>query len=85
MLIVSDLRMGVEEAVLSLLLLLLAVLLSLPNIRLLHSILNNNQQPNVFDRGLAICLIMSGMWTKGSQLQEKFVKFSRPRQSPQVF
>ena len=60
MLFISDLRMVVELAVLSLLLLLLAVLLLLPNLRLLHSILTNNQQPNVFDRGLALCLLISG-------------------------
>ena len=51
---------AVEELVFSLLLILLAVLLSLPNIRLLHSILTNKHQPNVFDRGLALCLITSG-------------------------
>ena len=67
MLFVSDLRMALEEFVLSLLLLLLSVLLSLPNLRLLHSILTNNQQPNVFDRGLALCLLISG---KGAGLRK---------------
>ena len=51
---------AVEEWVFSLLFILLAVLLSLPNIRLLHAILNNKHQPNVFDRGLALCLVTSG-------------------------
>ena len=50
---------------LSFLLLLLAVLLSLPNLRLLHYIISNNQQPNVFDRGLALCLVTSGKWIEG--------------------
>ena len=57
--------MSEEELVLSFLLLLLAVLLSLPNLRLLHYIISNNQQPNVFDRGLALCLVTSGKWIEG--------------------
>ena len=51
---------SVDELVLSLLLALLALLLSLPNLRLLYHIFNSNQQPNVFDRGLALCLVTSG-------------------------
>ena len=60
---VSDSRMVVEDVLLGVLLLLLVVLLSLPNLRLLHSILTTNQHPNVFDRGLALCLVTSGKGT----------------------
>jgi hypothetical protein len=52
--------MSVDEVMLSLLLVLLSLLLSLPNLRLLYYIFTSNQQPNVFDRGLALCLVTSG-------------------------
>ena len=52
--------MSVDEVMLFLLLVLLALLLSLPNLRLLYYICTSDQQPNVFDRGLALCLITSG-------------------------
>ena len=63
--IVSDPRMSMVELLLSVLLILLAVLLSQPNLRLLHSILTTKKQPNVFDRALALCLATSGGWTEG--------------------
>ena len=52
--------MSADELLLFLLLILLALVLSLPNLCLLHSIFTSNQHPNVFDRGLALCLITSG-------------------------
>ena len=57
---VSDPRMVVEEVLLSLLVLLLSMVLSLPNLRLLRYIFTTDQHPNVFDRGLALCLVTSG-------------------------
>ena len=65
--------MAVEETLLSLLLIMLAVVLSLPNVRLLHFILTNNQQPNVFDKGLALCLIVSGKSTEENKSEDNLV------------
>ena len=61
--LVSDARMTAEEALLSLLVLLLTLVLSLPNLRLLRSIFNSDQHPDVFDKGLALCLVTSGTGT----------------------
>ena len=60
-----------EELLLSLSVLLLSLLLSLPNLRLLRSIFNSDQHPNVFDKSLAICLVISGMQTTLQFITEK--------------